>query len=131
MDTATPARIKIRRRFVLALYGLSVFWGIAYQFAADDARLEILGSMMFAMLATLWFVVDRTILGRPRILVLEMLFFITWPLAAFIHLVTTRGLRGFGYWLLHSIGLSLTMIIAAVITVVVMLLFGIIDPAIV
>ena len=116
MTTATSAiesidasRIIHRRYAVIVLYGLSAFWGVAQLIAPDNAPLYIASALAFAASATLWFVIDRRILAKPQLPILQFLFFFTWPVASLIHLLTSRGLRGLGYWLLHSVGLFVTM----------------------
>lgn len=116
MPTATSAiesidanRIIHRRYAVIILYGLSAFWGVAQLIAPDNAPLYIANAFAFAASATLWFVIDRRILAKPQPPILQFLFFFTWPVASLIHLLTSRGLRGLGYWLLHSVGLFATM----------------------
>ena len=112
LNTLEPSgenRIAHRRYAVLALYGLSAFWGVAQLAAAENPLLQILSAFAFAALATTWFGIDRRVLGRPPLPILRLLFFFTWPVASLIHLLATRGLRGCGYWLVHAIGLFLTM----------------------
>jgi hypothetical protein len=108
-ESIDAGRIIQRRYAVIALYGLSAFWGVAQLIAPGNARLYVAGALAFAISATLWFAIDRRLLGKPQLPVLQFLFFISWPVASLIHLVTSRGLRGFGYWLLHSVGLIVTM----------------------
>lgn len=38
-----------------------------------------------------------------------LLFFCTWPVAALLHLIWTRGIYGVGHWLMHVVGLSVVM----------------------
>lgn len=102
-------RIAHRRYAVFALYGLSAFWGVAQLVAPDNFLLYIIGSFAFSTSATLWFAIDRRLLAKPRLPILQLLFFFTWPAASLIHLLTSRGLRGIGYWLLHSVGLFVMM----------------------
>jgi hypothetical protein len=112
---------------VIALYGLSAFWGVAQLIAPGNARLYVAGALAFAISATLWFAIDRRILGKPQLPVLQFLFFISWPVASLIHLVTSRGLRCFGYWLLHSVGLIVTMCLTFYPTMILLYWTGVLD----
>jgi len=109
IDSTGSVRIVHRRCAVLALYGLSAFWGVAQLVAPDHSLLYIANAIAFATSATLWFAMDRLVLAKPAVPILQLLFFATWPVASLIHLVTSRGLRGMGYWLLHTVGLYATM----------------------
>jgi hypothetical protein len=116
MTAATPplkpvdaTRIAHRRYAVLVLYGMSAFWGVAQLVAPGNSLLYIASAMVFATSATLWFTIDRRILSKAPLPVLQMLFFFTWPVASLIHLLTSRGIRGLGHWLLHAAGLFATM----------------------
>ena len=109
LDSTAADRIVHRRYAVLALYGLSAFWGIAQLVAPNSSLLYLASAIAFATSATLWFTIDRRILAKPRLPILQLLFFFTWPIAALIHLLTSRGLRGIGHWLIHAVGLFATM----------------------
>lgn len=109
IESKDASRIVHSRYAVLALYGLSAFWGVAQVIAPDNAPLYIASAIAFATSATLWFSTDRRILAKPQVPILQLLFFFTWPVASLIHLPTSRGCRGVGYWLLHSVGLFATM----------------------
>lgn len=124
----SPSLIRLRRQVVIVLYLLAAIWGVVNQFAAENFRVQALGTLAFATLGTLWFVIDRRILGYPRIFILETLFFVVWPFAALIHLVATRRLYGFGLWLLHGFGLIAVSILMAFISVLVLMMFGIMEP---
>ena len=102
-------RIAYRKFAVIALYGLFAFWGAAQLVAPDNSLLYIASAIAFATSATFWFATDRRILAKPRLPILHLLFFFTWPIASLIHLLTSRGFRGIGYWMMHAIGLFATM----------------------
>lgn len=102
-------RIAYRRYAVIALYGLSAFWGVAQVVAPDNSLLYLASAAAFATSATLWFATDRRILAKSRLPILQLLFFFTWPIASLVHLLTSRGLRGLGLWLVHVFGLFATM----------------------
>ena len=134
MTTATStivstdaSRIIQRRYAVVALYGLSAFWGVAQLIAPGNAPLNVAGALAFAVSATLWFSTDRRILGKPQLPILQFLFFFSWPVASLIHLVTSRGLRGFGYWLLHSVGLFVTLCLTFFPTMFLLYWTGVLD----
>ena len=127
IESTDASRIFHRRYAVLALYGLSAFWGVAQLIAPDNGPLYIGGAIAFATSATLWFAVDRRILRKPQLPILQLLFFFTWPAASLIHLLTTRGLWGFGYWLLHAIGLFATMCLTFFPTMFLLYWFGVLD----
>ncbi len=121
------SRIIQRRYAVVALYGLSAFWGVAQLIAPGNAPLNIAGALAFATSATLWFAIDRRILTKPHLPILQFLFFFSWPVASLIHLATSRGLRGFGYWLLHSVGLFVTMCLTFFPTMFLLYWAGVLD----
>ena len=109
LESADAYRIVHRRYAVLALYGLSAFWGVAQLVAPDNSLLYVVSAFAFATSATLWFAADRRVLAKPRLPILQLLFFFTWPVASLVHLLATRGLRGMGFWLVHSVGLFVAM----------------------
>lgn len=127
IEPLTDRRITQRRHAVVALYGLSAFWGIAQVVGSNNALLHIAATLAFAATATSWFSVDRRIYERPRIPVLQLLFFFTWPIASFIHLVSTRGFRGCAHWLLHAVGLFVTMCLTFIPTILLLYWLGILD----
>ena len=109
------------------MYGLSAFWGVAQIIAPNSGSLYIASAIAFATSATLWFMVDRRILAKPQLPILQLLFFFTWPAASLIHLITSRGIRGFGFWLLHSIGLFATMCLTFFPTMFLLYWLGVLD----
>lgn len=127
IDSFDNNRLKHRRYVVMALYGLSACWGVAQTLERENAIVEVAGAIAFATTATLWFTIDRRILAKPQLPILQLLFFCTWPVASLIHLVASRGLRGFGYWLLHAIGMFATMCLTFIPGALVLSWMGVID----
>ncbi len=127
IESTDASRIIQRRYAVVALYGLSAFWGVTQLIAPGNAQLYVASALAFATSATLWFAIDRRILAKPQLPVLQFLFFFAWPVASLIHLVTSRGLRGFGYWLLHSVGLLVTMCLTFFPTMFLLYWTGVLD----
>lgn len=109
------------------MYGLSGFWGVAQVIAPENSLLYLLTVFAFATLTTMWFWIDRRILARPHVPILFLLFFLVWPVASFVHLLATRGIRGCGYWLVHALGLFVTMYVTFFITVLLLYWMGILD----
>ncbi|TWU05430.1 hypothetical protein [Allorhodopirellula heiligendammensis] len=126
-ESIDTSRVIHRRYAVLLLYGLSAFWGVGQVVSPNNPLLYIASAIAFATSATLWFSIDRRILAKPRLPVLQLLFFFTWPAASLIHLLASRGLRGFGYWLLHSVGMFMTMCVTFFPAMLLLHWFGILD----
>ncbi|MEX1042722.1 MAG: hypothetical protein WDZ51_18955 [Pirellulaceae bacterium] len=127
IESPNGSRISQRRNAILALYGLSAFWGVTQVVAPENPSFYAFSTLAFATLATMWFWLDRRILARPHLSILFLLFFLTWPIASFIHLLATRGLRGFGYWLIHALGLSATMSTMFILTMLLLFWLGVLD----
>lgn len=108
IQSIDAARTAYRRYAVIGLYVLSAFWGVAQLLEPANSILDVTSTIAFASCATLWFTIDRRILGKPQIPVLRLLFLLTWPAGSLVHLLTSRGLRGVGYWFLHAVGMFLT-----------------------
>ncbi len=109
IESVDATRFAHRRYAVFALYGLSAFWGVAQLVVPDNSLLYIASAIAFATSATLWFTLDRRILSKTRLPILQLLFFFTWPVASLVHMLSSRGIRGVGYWMLHAVGLFATM----------------------
>jgi hypothetical protein len=80
----------LRWLFVAGLYSLSALWGVVQSLSTNSA-LYMLSSLMFALLATGWCVVDARRRNRPLLSVVQMIMFLTWPLAVPICLMRLAG----------------------------------------
>jgi hypothetical protein len=96
----------------MAMYATAAFWGSAQVLSPNNSLLVLATICAFSTAATFWFAIDRRILAKPHLQILLHLFFFSWPIATLIHLMTSRGLRGAGHWLMHSAGLLIAMCLA-------------------
>ncbi|WP_144057282.1 hypothetical protein [Novipirellula maiorica] len=117
------SRIVYRRFAVVAMYIMAACLGAMQVVTLNSGTLGILGALGLSTSATMWFWIDSHVRSRPHPWSLQFVFFLTWPLASLIYLLASRGgVRGLGYWLLHAIGLSVTIAIASVVGMLVVML---------
>ncbi|WP_442510826.1 hypothetical protein SH528x_002472 [Novipirellula sp. SH528] len=119
------SRIVYRRLAVITLYVMAVFWGAMQMLTSNNGLLGMLCAMGFATSATMWFWIDCHMRSRPLPWSLQFVFFLTWPLASLIYLMASRGMRGFGYWLLHAVGLCVTVVLSSLFVMMLLVLLGI------
>ncbi|WP_372718686.1 hypothetical protein [Novipirellula sp.] len=116
------SRIVYRRFAVVALYVMAGCSGAMQAVTQTNGLLGLLCALGFATSATMWFWIDSHLRSRPRPWSLQFVFFLTWPLASLIYLLASRGIRGLGYWILHAISLSLTVVFATALGMLVAML---------
>ena len=100
--------ISLRRFYVLLLYVLAAVWGVCQVISGQYALPFMLASLLYSSTATLWAATDSKLRARPLLPIVQLLFFLTWPIATCMYLIATRGWRGIGLWLLHAVGLMFT-----------------------
>ena len=96
---------------VLAMYLLAA-GGSVIAILRPEGATRLLLSIAMCSIMTYWCVVDSRIRGVPIVRSLHWIIFFTWPLAVPIYLTWSRGLRGFGWALLHALGLYAASIAA-------------------
>ncbi|GAA5507780.1 hypothetical protein [Novipirellula caenicola] len=117
------SRIVYRRFAVVAMYVIAACLAAMQSAALNGGMLGILGALGLSTSATMWFWIDSHLRSRPHPWSLQFVFFLTWPLASLVYLLASRGgVRGLGYWMLHAIGLGVTVAFASVIGMLVMML---------
>ncbi len=100
------------RNCVFALYGLSAAWGAVQIAIPDSGALYWLFTLLFAISATGWARFDSLARSQPMLPVLQMLYFLVWPLGALVYLVARSGWRGIGIGLAHGVSLFATLLLA-------------------
>ena len=101
------------RRCVYILYVVSALWGIVQIAFPDNASLYLLFSLLFALSATLWARNDSLAHSNPILPVLQMLYFLFWPIGAIVYLIVRSGWRGLGVGILHGVGLFTTLALSS------------------
>ena len=119
-----------RRLCLVILYMLAAFWGIAQIVSSTNALIYVLFVLLCATVSTHAAIEDSRSLRVQFVHILQVLFFFTWPVASLVYLMVTRGWRGFGWWLLHALGLFAAMCLTFCPTYVLLYWMGMIDPAI-
>lgn len=97
------------RNCVFILYGLSTLWGAIQIAFPDNAGLYWLFALMFALAATFWARFDSLARSKPIVPILQMLYFLVWPIGAMVYLISRSGWRGLGIGLMHGVGLFVTL----------------------
>ena len=97
------------RNCVFILYGLSALWGAIQIAFPDSAGLYLLFALMFALAATFWARFDSLARSKPIVPILQMLYFLVWPIGAMVYLISRSGWRGLGIGLMHGVGLFVTL----------------------
>ncbi len=103
VNTPLP-KSDFRGLLVAQLYFTQTGWGVAQVFT-DNAGLELLIGLLMASVAAGWVVMDARQRGKPILHVVQFFLVFTWGVSVPVYLVWTRGLRGIGWLLLHTIGL--------------------------
>jgi len=83
---------------------------------------------MFATLATSWAVFDSKSRGTTILPILQMLYFVMWPIGATVYLVTRSGWRGLLIAGLHGIGLTLAVGVTFYVTFYSLHFVGLLGP---
>lgn len=93
------------RNCVIALYGLSALWGAIQIAIPDSGGLYLLFALMFALAATSWARFDALARSKPIVPILQMIYFLVWPIGAMVYLISRSGWLGLGIGMLHGVGL--------------------------
>ncbi len=98
------------------LYGLAAIWGAIQIAFPDSAGLYLLFTLMFALTATFWARFDALGRSKPIAPILQMLYFLVWPIGAMVYLISRSGWRGLGIAMRHGVGLLVTLAISFYLT---------------
>jgi hypothetical protein len=104
-------RVDSRLRLVIGLYVATALAG-STQALSVNALVYYLSSLLLACCATGWCVVDARQRGKPMLPIVKLLCLIFWTIAVPIYLIGSRGWRGAGWLLLHSIAMTLVFLVA-------------------
>ena len=101
-----------RNILVACLYLLIVISGVSRVTRPESGALTLVLWALTAWSATYWCVIDSRTMGRPIVQSLHWIIFFTWPIAAPVYLVSSRGLRGLGFAAMHAIALFIVLTLA-------------------
>lgn len=107
------------KRAIIYLYAAVAVFGIAEVFAAEYGFVNVFLSLVIALLATNWLAIDCRRREIRLVPIVRLLYFISWPVASLIYLVSTRGVTGFGWWALNFVGLIGTLMIVFIPAVII------------
>jgi hypothetical protein len=111
-DTTSLRYVVWSRNYAITLYGLSVVWGAIQIVFPDSTSQFMMFSFLFALVSTLWARYDSLARDRPILPVLQMLFFLVWPIGALIYLVSRSGWRGVVVGVIHGFGLLFALAVS-------------------
>ena len=115
---SAAGRLERRHRFVLvlAMYLLAAGGNMIVVLRPEELLVRLLLPVAMCSIMTYWCVVDSRMRGSPIVHSLHWIIFFTWPIAVPIYLIRSRGLRGLGLALLHTIGLYAATMAAYLLT---------------
>jgi hypothetical protein len=116
-----------RRNYLIALYGLAALWGALQIVFPDSPGLYLILAVLFASTATSWARLDAMARSRPMLPVLQMIYFFVWPIGALVYLIAQSGWRGIGVWIMHGVGLFVTVAISFYGTFLALYFVGMLD----
>ena len=97
------------RNCAVGLYVMSVIWGVQNILFPEHLGLYLISSLCFALLATHWARYDSKARGVSFFPILQMLYFLLWPIGATAYLIYRSGWRGLLTAGLHGIGMMVLM----------------------
>jgi hypothetical protein len=109
LNSIEPRSIATRKRLrgtvLLCFYSLMAANGALQASPPHTPMIGILLALAMASAVTYLCIVDSRIVGRPIVQSVHWIMFFTWPIAAPIYLIYSRGWRGVVLLLLHGVGL--------------------------
>ncbi len=93
----------------IGLYVMSAISGGLEIPFPEHAGLYLISALCFALLATSWARYDSKARGISFLPILQMLYFLLWPLGATVYLIYRSGWRGLLTAGLHGIGMMFLM----------------------
>lgn len=104
-DDSDRKRFSTQTRLIISLYALVAFSAAFNVFHYDSLTAYFACSIVFAILATTWALNDSRLRNRTFYPVLRMLHVLFCPVSLVIYLACTRGFRGLGMAVLHTVGM--------------------------
>ena len=111
----------------IGLYIMSVIWGVLQILFPEHVGLYLISALCFALLATFWARFDSKARGIFFLPILQMLYFLLWPLGATVYLIYRSGWRGLLTAGLHGIGIILLMTVTFNVTLFCLHFAGLLD----
>ncbi len=99
------------KKCAIGLYIMSAIWGGLQISFSEHAGLYLFSAICFALLATSWARYDSKARGISFLPILQMLYFLLWPIGATVYLIYRSGWRGVLTAGLHGIGMMFLMIL--------------------
>jgi len=97
------------RYCVVGLYAMSALWGGLQIAFPDSTRLYFLSALCFALFATFWARYDSKSRGITFLPILQMVYFLLWPIGAVVYLIYRSGGRGLLTAGMYGIGMVALM----------------------
>ncbi len=98
-----------RSQCIVSLYVLVACSGTVQVVIPENGGLYFLFTLLIATAVTMWAVLDSRIRNHPMLHIVQFLFLISWPIAAPVYLIWTRGRRGLWLAAIHGLGLFATL----------------------
>ena len=92
---------------ISCLYAFTGLWGIVQVVNPYNTALYLLFAVAIVFSATTWAVIDARRAGRPLLHIIQLLMFLTWPIALPAYLIWSRHLRGCCLALFHAVALTI------------------------
>jgi hypothetical protein len=109
-----PHAFQRRQRRILgvSLYAYAIGWGVLSVLHPHNDATYLLLDVALCPVVTYWCIVDGRLAGHPILLSFHQLILFAWPIAVPAYLTWSRGLRGLGFALLHTVGLCAAWLLA-------------------
>lgn len=114
----------LRTDCLFQLYIMSGCTGASMVVLPDSALLQSVSSVTLSILATQWAIADAKVRGISFLRIAQEIYFFSWPLAAGLYLIHTRGRWGLALYLANLIALVLIWSVAMFISMTLFLSFG-------
>lgn len=128
-ETRCSRSAKAARRYVFGLYLLAAASGVLESVFPENGSLFLAFGFLFATYATAWAYWDAKSRGITILSIVLVLYFMYWPIGAWLYLIYRSGMYGLLAATIHSIGLMATFVIAAGITMYLLHHTGLVDPS--
>ncbi len=120
--------VKAARRCAIGLYVTSAIWGSLQIVLPENGMFYFATSVLLALLASGWAMFDARSRGIQILPVLQLLYFVIWPVGAVIYLIYRSGVRGLWTALIHGIGMQMALAAAFYLTFYGLHFVGLLDP---
>jgi hypothetical protein len=102
----------LRNGFLAGLYFLSALWGARLIVSPPDPLLDLMFTGVVAVAVVVTCIYDSRLSGKPIVQSLHWLMLFTWPIAAPVYLVWSRGRRGAMLAAMHAVLLYMTLLVS-------------------